>query len=191
MKAGLLAVAINISSLIQVAIKENHEVEYIINNENSLVTESLKDKITLTKINVFNLINKVNLALKKYKYINSIFKVFIILNPIIFIFNILQFVNLLRKRKVDLVISCNGGYPGGESCLSLILASKLLNIKNILLVASMPQKEKNLHTHMKYYLIYLLIKALHCLLRALDPKLVACKILGEFLVKDLKFCTML
>ena len=131
-------------SLIQVAIKENHEVEYIINNENSLVTESLKDKITLTKINVFNLINKVNLALKKYKYINSIFKVFIILNPIIFIFNILQFVNLLRKRKVDLVISCNGGYPGGESCLSLILASKLLNIKNILLVASMPQKRKKI-----------------------------------------------
>ena len=31
-------------SLIQVAIKENHEVEYIINNENSLVTESLKIK---------------------------------------------------------------------------------------------------------------------------------------------------
>ena len=46
MKAGLLAVVTNISSLIQVAIK-NHEVEYIINNENSLVTESLKDKITL------------------------------------------------------------------------------------------------------------------------------------------------
>ena len=98
MKAGLLAVVTNISSLIQVAIKENHEVEYIINNENSLVTESLKDKITLTKINVFNLINKVNLALKEYKYINSIFKVFIILNPIIFIFNILQFVNLLEKE---------------------------------------------------------------------------------------------
>jgi glycosyltransferase involved in cell wall biosynthesis len=54
---------------------------------------------------------------------------------------------LLKINNAKLVLSFNGGYPGSYSSLSLVVASYLLNINNILFVLSTPQ-ERN-----KYYFV--------------------------------------
>jgi len=48
--------------------------------------------------------------------------------------------NFLKENKPDLVICFNGGYPGGLSCLDLIIVSSNLKIFNILSVVSMPRR---------------------------------------------------
>lgn len=47
----------------------------------------------------------------------------------------------LSFNQYDLIISCNGGYPGGLTCLDLIGVSSSLGIETWLTVVSMPQKK--------------------------------------------------
>jgi glycosyltransferase involved in cell wall biosynthesis len=73
----------------------------------------------------------------------------------------LIFVKLLRHERPDKVIVCNGGYPAAMSCLSMVLASKLLKIPVIKSIVSVPVKRRNfirLYDNLLDYFIWISVE---------------------------------
>lgn len=52
----------------------------------------------------------------------------------------LYFAWLFKKQRLDVLISNNGGYPGGEMCRAAVFAAKLRRIPSMMIVHSMPMK---------------------------------------------------
>ena len=74
-----------------------------------------------------------------YKVCTLIFRV-----PLVWIFKKINYNTLsksIKTFKPDLIISCNGGYPGALSCLDCIKVANNAGIKVWLSVVSMPQKK--------------------------------------------------
>lgn len=69
--------------------------------------------------------------------------------------NIKFFANTIQEFKPELIISCNGGFPGGFSCLDMVYAAKKSDIPVILTVVSVPKKPnmyiKLFYPNVKYY----------------------------------------
>jgi glycosyltransferase involved in cell wall biosynthesis len=59
---------------------------------------------------------------------------------------------LLKINNAKLVLSFNGGYPGSYSSLSLVVASYLLNINNILFVLSTPQERNKYYFFIQFFI---------------------------------------
>ena len=131
-----------IENLIKFASDDNHDVEFILNNEGKYNKDVIPKIVKISRFNTFNIVNSININHQKNKLLRNLFKFFYILNPFIFFINIFRFYFLLKKKKPDLVISCNGGYPAAESCISIVVSSYFLNIKSIFSIASMPRKRK-------------------------------------------------
>tara|TARA_Y100000590_G_scaffold55884_4_gene58554 strand:+ start:9789 stop:10970 length:1182 start_codon:yes stop_codon:yes gene_type:complete len=131
-----------IEDLITIAFNEGHEIEYLINYEGFYKIPSGVKNIKISKINTLNIVNKVNILFQNHKYLSSLFKILILIKPIFFLINVLRFIKIIKHKNADLIISCNGGYPGSESCSAIIIASKILKKPNILSIASMPQRRK-------------------------------------------------
>lgn len=66
----------------------------------------------------------------------------LILEPVIFISNIVIFFITIKQIKPDKIVSCNGGYPAAWSCLAMVVAAKLSCIPVILSIVSMPSLRK-------------------------------------------------
>lgn len=62
----------------------------------------------------------------------------ILMEPFFFLLNMLCFSSLIRRYRPSCVLSCNGGYPAAQSCLSMVVAAKLCRIKTMLSIVSMP-----------------------------------------------------
>ncbi len=60
----------------------------------------------------------------------------LILKYLFIFWNMFVLFNLLKKEKVDILHINNGGYPGASSCTSVVLAAKLVGIKNIVYVVN-------------------------------------------------------
>ncbi|NMC99886.1 MAG: glycosyltransferase family 4 protein [Bacteroidales bacterium] len=80
--------------------------------------------------------------------LNKLFRKFF--SVLSFFYNIVFFIIILTKIKPDCVHIFNGGLPGGISCLSLAIASRLLKIKNIMTLLSVPLLKNN-HFILKFY----------------------------------------
>lgn len=117
----------------------------------------LKRAVTLKAIFFITsafLFNKV----KIFKNQNLIFfKIFFsiplkLLEPLIFVFNVIRFSWLLYCYKPELVISCNGGYPAAKSCLAMIVAANFLSIPTALSIVSMPSARNKIFYIFEYCL---------------------------------------
>ena len=94
------------------------------------------EKISLIK-NIFT-IYKYNLIVK---IINKFLYIFL---PIKITYLVFKYIKIIKSVGPDIVISCNGGYPGSHRCLAIVYASKILKISSIMIVASTPAKKKGL-----------------------------------------------
>lgn len=127
----------------------------IVSNENG-VYESDFDLINRSyeyrAIKIFSMKCFEVVLLKIRKKSAFIFKILRRLLPLFFLFlfkkkNINILFHLLDEINPDLVISCNGGYPGAFSCLDLIYACKKRNQKYLLSIVSMPIKLLSYRIH--------------------------------------------
>lgn len=103
----------------------------------------LKTKLEVKNIPVITrprIINRFRYPLKLMQL--SIKLLTLLLEPLMFIYNIVLFIIVLRKTKPVLVISCNGGYPAALSTLSLVIAAKISKIPAILSIVSVPSQRK-------------------------------------------------
>jgi glycosyltransferase involved in cell wall biosynthesis len=62
----------------------------------------------------------------------------LLLEPLLFLINVLAFVALLLRLRPTQVLSCNGGYPAAQACLAMAVSSKLVGIPITLSIVSMP-----------------------------------------------------
>lgn len=123
----------------------------IVSNKGGIFKE---DFLKLTGEYHYNQVSIYSLP-KFYNYFNSFFsnnyfmffiKFLLLLFrfPLLIAFKILNSHTLskqLNKKKYDLIIACNGGFPGGVSCLDCVEVANKLNIAIWLTVVSMPQKK--------------------------------------------------
>lgn len=126
----------------------------ILSNKEGLFREDL-EKISIkfkhSEIDVFSIFNL-------YKKINTITKNKIVLFSIKLFVKIFKYIllyffkkanfsiikNFITDKDFDLIISCNGGYPGGLSCLDCVNVAKSKQIKIWLSVVSMPQSKSGI-----------------------------------------------
>lgn len=69
---------------------------------------------------------------------------FFFIEPFLFLYNTLMFFIYLGRRKPSLVLSCNGGYPGGRANLALVVAAAIRKIPVAMSVVSTPMPLKRL-----------------------------------------------
>jgi len=85
-----------------------------------------------SKRDKYNLIMKYNLPLH-VRY-GLIVVLIIAMNPWWFVRDVLYFRRQLKRQRFDVVISSNGGYPGGELCLRVVIGAKLAGVRKIILI---------------------------------------------------------
>ena len=78
---------------------------------------------------------------KENIFVKILLKIIYLFVPLRLTYYTFKFLSILRKIKPDFIVSMNGGYPGSIKCLSIILAAKILGIRNYLVVASIPSKK--------------------------------------------------
>lgn len=61
-----------------------------------------------------------------------------VFEPILFIINTIKFIILLKKIEPSLIVSCNGGFPAAQACLSMVVAGRISRVSVVLSVVSMP-----------------------------------------------------
>lgn len=66
----------------------------------------------------------------------------VILKPLFLLYNIALLAKLLRNVKPTHVLSCNGGYPAAQACLSMVFAAKLSSVPVVLSIVSMPTRRR-------------------------------------------------
>lgn len=86
----------------------------------------------------------INKKLSKLPYAaqQSLSLLLFILEPILFLINIVLFVQLLKKTKPSMIVCCNGGYPAAQGCLSMVVAGRISRISVALTIVSMPARRR-------------------------------------------------
>jgi glycosyltransferase involved in cell wall biosynthesis len=89
-----------------------------------------------------------SLVLNKFKHLNSKILtfckfLFLLFDPIIFVFNVSSFLLVLTKLRPNKVLVCNGGYPASRACLAMVVSSKLLSIPVVMSVVSSPSQRRS------------------------------------------------
>jgi glycosyltransferase involved in cell wall biosynthesis len=64
--------------------------------------------------------------------------------PLVFLLNVIRLVRRLQQHRPCFVVSSNGGYPGAESTMAMVVAAWLLRIPVLLSIVSMPEKRRKL-----------------------------------------------
>jgi glycosyltransferase involved in cell wall biosynthesis len=114
--------------LIFSSLKSDKKSEFVLANKNKYKFFFVKKfEISLKALNKFFL----------YKVIN---KLNYLLFPVSFLLDFFFFTKKIVPAKPDIVISFNGGYPGSLRSLSFVIISSFFNIKNFLVVASIPSR---------------------------------------------------
>jgi glycosyltransferase involved in cell wall biosynthesis len=157
---------------------------YILSNKKGLFNHDFKrikrnyhyqDIRVLTIPNIYICLERMNKILR----IPLIFSVkfFSIFLKVYFkIFNISLLSRAITAIGPDIILSCNGGYPGGFSCLDLVYAAKKNNIPVILSVVSVPKKSSTTTSIVYKRIIN------HC-----DLVIVNASIIKETFVRDYHF----
>lgn len=131
--------------LINATLTITKDVVLLMNIEALTDQEKQKWK-TVLKIDYVNTINRA-IFCKKWLGNSSlkaiIRKIAFFLSPFILLANIIFLFMKLSLWKPDIIVSCNGGYPGAESCLAMIFAARLKNIPSILSVVSLPRHRRS------------------------------------------------
>lgn len=130
------------------ALADEFDDVVIASNRNGIFPEDLKRLVGPAQIRTLHFITKARVEsglgglpprLKKIITLPLFF-----LEPILFIYNLLTFALCLGRLKPSVVLSCNGGYPGGRSCLAMTVASRLRGIPVALSVVSTPMCRKKM-----------------------------------------------
>ena len=126
------------------SIESNFSSTLLISNYGGIYAEDTKrlNNKTIT-ISTFKFItrsffiNKIRSYPLYFRNFASLFLVFF--EPIFFIINIIIFCIEISRIKPTHILSCNGGYPGGAACLSMVVSACLLKIPVVLSVVSPPK----------------------------------------------------
>ncbi len=73
---------------------------------------------------------------------NAVTFALMLVEPFLFLYNVLWFSLLLKRLEPTRVLSCNGGYPAASACLAIVVAAGLLRIPVALSVVSVPSRRK-------------------------------------------------
>ncbi len=65
-----------------------------------------------------------------------------LLAPVLYLYNMILFMLLIRRTGVSAVFACNGGYPAARATLAMAVASRLMGRATILSIVSMPKPRK-------------------------------------------------
>ncbi len=119
---------------------KNSKVNILCNNFDKN-TENLFNPIKKKCIFYFESLNLYSQFITKNKYnffIKILNKILYIFLPIKIFYFIFKYIKILKSINPNILVSCNGGYPGSAKCLAIIFASKLLGISSVMIVASTP-----------------------------------------------------
>ena len=75
-----------IENLIKFSSDDNHDVEFILNNEGKYNKDVIPKIVKISRFNTLNIVNFININYQKNKSLRNIFKFFYILNPFIFFY---------------------------------------------------------------------------------------------------------
>lgn len=84
------------------------------------------------------LLNWLGLLSSRHFFVNLIRLVFLVLDPVLMLFNILLFCIMLLRKKPEQVLCANGGYPASRACIAMVLAARIVSIPVSLSIVSMP-----------------------------------------------------
>ncbi len=89
-----------------------------------------------------------SLVLNKFRHSNVIVislakLIFLLLDPILFVINIISFLLAFVKHKPTQILVCNGGYPASRACLAMVVSSKLLGIPVLMSIVSSPLQRRS------------------------------------------------
>lgn len=127
---------------------------FILSNKEGLFKEDL-DKIRIkfnhSEIDILSIVNlykKISRITENKTVLFSV-KLFVKIFRYVLLFffkraNFSKIKDFITDKEFDLIISCNGGYPGGLSCLDCINVAKSRHIKTWLSVVSMPQSKSGI-----------------------------------------------
>ena len=121
--------------IINASIPQYDEIT-IVSNKGGLFPQDKGRLLKPVKCIEWNTITRDQFKFKMLPKIINAYRYFIV--PIIYQINKQKFKGLIELEKPDVIISCNGGYPGAESTLALIEIAANFNIQNILTIVSMP-----------------------------------------------------
>jgi len=121
-------------------------VEIIVaSNPGGIFPEELSRLPSKAKVLNLKIASKNKLRINKLKYFNdSLFVrvgraiLLLFLEPLLFLVNQIVFFRLILKVKPSEILICNGGYPGGTSCLTLAWTSKIFRIPTSMSIVSTP-----------------------------------------------------
>lgn len=123
---------------------------YLFSNNNGIFPsdfKGIKRHYTYNSLKILTINEFINYAKKRNiisKYI--IYSIIIFFHPLLLfvlkIFNTLLFKKIIQKIKPNIIISCNGGYPAGYSCLDLVYAASKSDVPVILSIVSVPMPKR-------------------------------------------------
>jgi len=119
----------------------------ILSNRNAFSSEEidlLRLPVVHTEIRIAERQAIAERVFQKKKPVDLLRKFLVFFTPLFLLINIGKIFFRLRKIKPDIVISCNGGYPGAESSLAAVLAARLCKIPSLLVILSQPALRRNL-----------------------------------------------
>jgi glycosyltransferase involved in cell wall biosynthesis len=126
-------------------ISENYKQITLLSNRGGVFDSDIKRlKAQVLIENIYFLsstpvIRKTNLL--AFRLIRLLVKYFfLVIEPLTYLVNIPLFLFFLIKSRPSKVLCCNGGYPGAQAPLAMIMAAKLLRIPTVLSIVSMPAK---------------------------------------------------
>lgn len=131
------------------ALKDNFDEIIIVSNSPGLFTRDLKrlqKNVQTLHIQILTLVRLFHQFLKNPpRLIRTIIRCLLLpFQPIFFLYNFILCIFWLNLLKPTVVLGCNGGYPASRMTLLMIMVAKLLGIKTVLSIVSMPSRRKKL-----------------------------------------------
>ena len=105
-----------------------------------------------------------------------LFKICLLFEPLFLFVNSLIFLNIVYKKRPDIIFGFNGGYPASLATLAFSFAGNFLKVPVILSIVSLPQKRKNMFSSFLDKMVWGCCKHI----------LVNCKAIKEALIIDRK-----
>ncbi|MDP1808379.1 MAG: glycosyltransferase family 4 protein [Actinomycetota bacterium] len=68
----------------------------------------------------------------------------LVLAPVLSLYNLIICLRLIGKTEPSTVLGCNGGYPGGQSVLAMLVAARCLKVPAVLSVVSVPMQRSTI-----------------------------------------------
>lgn len=128
------------------ALRDDYGEVYLVGNDGGVYQEDvrrlcrpieLREVNFLTRASISSAFRHLPLTLRRV-----LFSPLLILKPLFLLYNTILFAKLIRNIKPTHILSCNGGYPAAQACLSMVFAAKLSSVPVVLSIVSMPARRK-------------------------------------------------